>query len=877
MKQNKNIISISFILLLIVIFFLIFQKYQELNQVETDAVQAVPINAALIVESDNWSASFNELENSTIWKTITENTKWTEIDSSVNDIKNKWESSLELKHFFENQKLYLSLHHSTNSYYYFLSTSCSQNDIEYILANDSIIGSYEMREYDGILIYKLSNNLNLCYHNNILFVSNSELLVEDGIRQLNNKISLLENTSFTQVQSTKSSFVKTHVYVNYKYLSKLISQNTSLNNADIKWISRWASWAELDLEISNNDLTFSGFTLVEDSSSNYLTSLFGQVEQKIQISEIAPRNTSKILALGIEDIKLFYSNYKEFLAKHNNLYEHNKAVSDINSKYNLDIENSLNSIVENEMGQLTTHSSSGKTESYLFFKTKKESQEVISFMSKSIESSNYSEEYRGFSISQLNIPNLFKKLYGYIFKSVKNNYFIWIEGYLIFSDSPAELKTFINNFLSEKVLSNNPSFINFKDKIGTKCNFLMYSNPSISNWNTSLNDNFSPIILKENWTNINGYVYQLSSKNELFYNNVVLHFEDNLQEESQLDWIVDLDNNIITSPQIVYNHSTKKKNIIVQDANKITYLIDEKGKELWRKSLGGKILDNVSQIDFYKNGKLQYLFNTEDSLYILDRLGRNVENFPVSLISKAKRGHTLVDYDKNRKYRVLVPSQGGILYNYSKNGEQVVGWKFETMKSPITNKAKYLSISGKDYIYVVDGSGNISVVGRNGKKRVKVNEIPISEGFYLDNKFGYIYSSDSNGSVWLTKLDGTKSKIKTSELESHQFFAAKFNDDEMIDLFISDGDKVECYNLESKIMSFNVATDKTPKVFQFKDKSILGISSNGYCHLYSSDESPYTKKPLFGGGDFECVDLDMDNKINLIVVNENILNNYTLE
>ena len=59
MKQNKNIISISFILLLIVIFFLIFQKYQELNQIETDAVQAVPINAALIVESDNWSASFN--------------------------------------------------------------------------------------------------------------------------------------------------------------------------------------------------------------------------------------------------------------------------------------------------------------------------------------------------------------------------------------------------------------------------------------------------------------------------------------------------------------------------------------------------------------------------------------------------------------------------------------------------------------------------------------------------------------------------------------------------------------------------------------------------------------------------------------------------
>ena len=102
MKQNKNIISISFILLLIVIFFMIFQKYQELNTVETDAIQAVPINAALIIESDNWSASINELENSTIWSTITEKTSWAEVDSSVNTIKTYLENSLELKHFFEN-------------------------------------------------------------------------------------------------------------------------------------------------------------------------------------------------------------------------------------------------------------------------------------------------------------------------------------------------------------------------------------------------------------------------------------------------------------------------------------------------------------------------------------------------------------------------------------------------------------------------------------------------------------------------------------------------------------------------------------------------------------------------------------------------------
>ena len=142
------------------------------------------------------------------------------------------------------------------------------------------------------------------------------------------------NTKHAKVQSTKSTFAGAHIYTNYSNLSKLLSQNTKLSKSDEKWISRWANWAELDLESSDNNLTLSGFTLVEDSSSNYLTSLFGQLEQKIEISKVAPRNTYKITALGIEDFNLFYANYKDFLAKHNNLYEHNKALSDIKSKYN---------------------------------------------------------------------------------------------------------------------------------------------------------------------------------------------------------------------------------------------------------------------------------------------------------------------------------------------------------------------------------------------------------------------------------------------------------------------------------------------------------------------------------------------------------------
>jgi hypothetical protein len=877
MKLNKSSVAIFLTLLVGIIFFLLYQKYQELNTQTSDAIQAIPINASLLIETNNWNNSLNELENTTIWTTISKSENWSEIKTTIQKLSDEVMANESLKHLSAKQKIYLSAHHSTNDFYFFIATSCSADELKLIESKDSLIDNYKTREYDGVRVFELENNWNLCHHQDILFLSSSSLLIEDGIRQLNNGISLLDNSEFRKVQSTKSTFAGAHIYINYAYLSKLLSQNTTFSKSNEKWMSRWANWAELDLEISENNLTLSGFTLVEDSSSNYLTSLFGQTEQKIEISKVAPRNTYKITALGIEDFNLFYYNYKEFLAKHNNLYEHNKALLEIKSLYDLDAESYFNGIVLNEIGNISTFSSSGKYDDYIFIKTKKESEELLNHINPKTEKKPFSENYRDYTISKFEIDGIFSKLYGHIFKSVKENYFTWIDGYLIFANSPSSIKAFINNFMSKKVLDNNSTFINFKDQIGSRCNYLFYTNPSMGNWNDLLSSKWSAFAPKENWSNVSGFVYQLSSKNELFYNNVVLHYESNLSEETQLDWIVNFDNNIAIAPQIVLNHVTKKKNIIVQDDEKVIYLVDSKGKILWQKKLGGLILDDINQLDYYKNGKLQYIFNTEDSLYILDRLGRNVENFPLSLNEKAERGHSLLDYDNNRKYRILVPSENGMVYNYSKEGKTIAGWQFEKMNNAISHQIQYTNIKGKDYIYTIDKQGHTNIVGRNGKRRVEIGKIPVKDSFYVDENTGNIYTSDTNGNIWLITLKNTQTKIKTSELNDFEFYAAKLNNDEFMDVFISDNTGVKCYNLESEILDFKIISESKPKVFNFKNQSIIGFSSNGSCYLFDSEGKAFSGSPLFGGGDFECVDLDIDNKLNLIVVNGNILNNYSLE
>ena len=204
----------------------------------------------------------------------------------------------------------------------------------------------------------MENGWNFCIHDGIVFLGSSHLLVENSIRQLNNKLSLLNNPAFTKVQQTESTFTNAHLYLNYTEFSKLLNQNIKLNKNQEQQIGRWAEWAELDLKIKENNLIFSGFTLAQDSSNNFLNTLSEQQPQTILMDAILPSNTQKMGVLGISDFRSFYAKYTDFLAKHNNLYEHNKWIQQRDKDYGINLENTFAAIIGNELGYIRTFASS---------------------------------------------------------------------------------------------------------------------------------------------------------------------------------------------------------------------------------------------------------------------------------------------------------------------------------------------------------------------------------------------------------------------------------------------------------------------------------------------------------------------------------------
>ena len=201
-------------------------------------------------------------------------------------------------------------------------------------------------------------------------------------------------------------------------------------------------------------------------------------------------------------------------------------------------------------------------------------------------------------------------------------------------------------------------------------------------------------------------------------------FISNFQKEVRnlpidLKFETTIENEIILGPLMVKNHINNSNELIIQDSENILYLINNMGQIEWTKKINGKIIDEINQIDSYKNGKLQYVFATEKSLYLLDRKGRNVGRFPLNFNDKITKPLSVFDYDNNKNYRLLV-TQNNELFMFDSKGKRVKGFNY-TKKNKILTKPKHFRISNKDII-VFKTVDKLTILNRRGAVRINTKK-----------------------------------------------------------------------------------------------------------------------------------------------------------
>jgi|GEM_PF-4168331 len=328
-------------------------------------------------------------------------------------------------------------------------------------------------------------------------------------------------------------------------------------------------------------------------------------------------------------------------------------------------------------------------------------------------------------------------------------------------------------------------------------------------------------------------------------------------------------------PWLVKNHYTNEGEIIWQDNANDLHLISSSGHELWSASIDGQVIGSISQIDIYKNGKLQLIFNTASSIYCLDRNGLLVENFPIRLPNQAISPLAVIDYDSDRDYRLIQSVAGGEILNYKVDGKKTRGWSFRKTATDILH-IEHIRIRAKDYVFALEENGEIHLLKRGGgsryKSKAKANQHRGTDiNFVKGSTIGstkMIYP-DNAGNIVSLQFDQDVAEYGLTGLSSGSSLTlADINDDRALDFLVADGNKVKAYDSNfEKLFSTELPAPITfgPKVFSFSriDKKIGAVSDN-QMYLIDNQGNIEDGFPKPGNDGFLIFDLDRNGSMEVI-------------
>lgn len=682
----------------------------------------------------------------------------------------------------------------------------------------------------------------------LFFMSTSISLLSKALQNINKFNAFSDSQAFLALQKVSGKRSDAHVYVNYQELGLLFAQDSIPKNSSI-----WAQaqqiglWSGLDLNLKNNEILLNGYSIAQDTTHQFLTLLKDQNSLGMTIVSQFPYETKSYYHLSLNQYGAYLNHWKNYLNE--------SGKWDTYAKYFEKIEKSIKGKPEEihpkwwagEMASVKTED--GKDYGIFLAHKGRESFKTLSEIAHLSQPSMISMDYKGVKMKEINFPYFLRCQFGPWFESLEKTYFTVVDELVIFAKSISDLKAYIDLLESGYILQKNESYHSFSDNLSKNTSFSFYVNrPESAELILDIFPKADLDMINKTslfQKDLNGFSLQLNWKNQMVYTGIFAGLSGKTTQKSS-SWQIQLDSQISKGPFQVTDHTDGSHKYIVFDEFRQMYLINEQGDVMWKKQLEEKAKSDVFEIDFYKNGKIQYLFNTENYLYLIDLTGQLVTGYPVKLNSEASAGLALFDYTNNKDYRILIPCVNGEIYNYKIDGSLLKDWKSKNTRRTIPKPISQVVANSSDYIIAEADNGNILMFDRKGKVRLEIRKSFV-------NALGsnvYANRTNSKGMMITTNSEGKliyipeKGKVRSSDFgdfsKDHFFIYNDFTGNGNYDFIYLDGSKLQVFDrLKKPILTYvfeNPIQDK-PKIFTLSGRKILAVLDDisGQLFLFNSD------------------------------------------
>lgn len=590
---------------------------------------------------------------------------------------------------------------------------------------------YSERELSEIKIQQLSGSgqvMSWVFLDDNWIFSFTPYLIEDVIRthQSSEQNSFKENISgvfaLPKIQQDVGN-----LYVNFARFSEWINVFGEQTPSSIQQVGNSLL---LDIKALDDGVVLNGFS--SDKGGSIFSIFSHQTPTSFGIRNLISNRALMVTDFGISDGRAFYDDLTAFGSASSQRKVYNDTLKQVGQSLGIDVEGLYKSI-DNEIAVCYFESKGSGWDKVLIVETSDSRVWMDQFNAASEKLSIdtvFFERYSEYEIRELPLPGFSEKLLYPLLTDFDQTFYTLIDNVMLISSEIETLKGFLDDIDQEETWGRSVVQNQFLETTLLESTLSVYINtPKI--WN-SISNKLHPRwqnFISENPRVINSFkmgAIQFSHLNESFYTNIAWQFKEPSAGGSRpvsiarttTNFKVPLTDNIF----IGKNHVDKSNEVFVQDSLFAVHLISKDGKALWQKEIGGPILGAIHQVDYYKNGKLQYLFATSGELHLIDRLGNYVESYPKSIPIKDIAHLTVVDYDHSKNYRFLISDQDGKLWMYDKNGKGLTGWNPRNVEGTLSLQPRHFRIRGRDYLLTVRRDGEVYLMNRRGEL---MNKFPL--------------------------------------------------------------------------------------------------------------------------------------------------------
>lgn len=713
MKQLPLILTIGFFLLIAGGYYLYDQVLQKEPLKPWDLV---PSETIFVYEKDVCASCIDEMRKTALWQIVS---RASFQSRPADSLKAKLNSLIG-----ESESLLISAHITGKDDYDFVYYLTDTDDL---LNPGSILPTlksyrYSERELSGVKIHELAHQkttFSWIVIGDVWAGSFTPFLIEDVIRTYRGK------PGFNKVNPEIRKLPRIdgdagNMYVQLKNFSDWLS--VFVPGLDQSFAV--GKSALLDIKSRENNLVLNGFSLDSAAYSDYLLSIFrNQSPVSFSMKNYVPNRAVTFTSFGINDNAAFAHALERFVSDHRPRLRDslNRIATGLSFEWN-----DLYHQISDEVGVCLVEGMDGQRQSKILMIETKDADLWIKNLNavseRFSEDTVFYEKFSHYTIRELPVRKFPEKLFWPLVQGFEHTFYTAYDNMVFMGDNLEELKFFLDDIAHEDIWGKSVSKNQFLETTLLESNVSVFINtPKIWNvllprlhprWKTFIHENHSLL------QSVRMSAFQFSHLNNTYYTNISLHHGP---ERSEVTFASSGRRNVVHFSQPIHrlhavkSHVSQSNEILIQDSLNDISLVSMEGKVLWKIPVGDQITSDVQQIDFYNNGKLQYIFSTHDAIHIIDRLGNYVPSYPIHLNGKDIQHLTVVDYDRSKRYRFLVSEFNGDLWMYDKTGKNLEGWTPRSTGEALMAPPRHHRIRGKDFIIAIRTDGLVHLYNRRGE------------------------------------------------------------------------------------------------------------------------------------------------------------------